>query len=146
MAIVNHSSTDHSKRENSSKEKIKRVLLLFAGTLTLILGIIGIVIPILPTTPFLLLSAACFTRSSKKFYNWLMNNKILGFYVRNYREGKGMPLKLKIFTVSLLWFTIMLSVLFFISIFWVRILLIIIAISVSIHIMLIRPKKKDSNS
>lgn len=146
MELVNHSSTDPSKRENSSKEKIKRVLLLFAGTLTLILGIIGIVIPILPTTPFLLLSAACFTRSSKKFYNWLMNNKILGFYVRNYREGRGMPLKLKIFTVSLLWFTILLSVFFFISILWVRILLIIIAITVSTHIMLIRPKKKDSNS
>ena len=144
MEIVNQSSMDNSKRESSSKEKIKRVLLLFAGTLTLILGIIGIVIPILPTTPFLLLSAACFTRSSKKFYNWLMNNKILGFYVRNYREGKGMPLKLKIFTVSLLWFTILLSVFFFISILWVRILLIIIAISVSTHIMLIRPKKKDS--
>lgn len=144
----------HQKSQNQTqnepnkidKERSKFVKGLYftAGTICLILGIIGIVLPILPTTPFLLLAAACYARSSERFYNWLLNNRILGSYIRNYREGKGMPIKIKIFTITLLWITILISV-FFIQILWVRILLIIIACAVSIHIILIRPKnrKKD---
>ena len=113
------------------------------GIICLSLGIIGIILPILPTTPFLLLAAACFSRSSERFYNWLLNNRILGSYIRNYREGKGMPKKVKIFTISMLWITILLTSFIFIQIIWVRYVLIIIAIAVTIHIILIRPKKKE---
>jgi uncharacterized membrane protein YbaN (DUF454 family) len=70
----------------------KRRLLIVAGTLFTGLGIIGIFVPILPTTPFLLLAAACFMRSSERFYHWLINNRILGAYVRDYMEGKGIPI------------------------------------------------------
>ena len=113
------------------------------GTLSLGLGIIGIVLPILPTTPFLLLAAACYARSSKKFHDWLLNNRILGSYIRNYIEGKGMPVKQKIFTISFLWITILISACLFIQILWIRYLLIIIAIGVSIHISLIKPKNRE---
>ena len=112
------------------------------GTASLILGIIGIALPILPTTPFLLLATACYARSSEKFYNWLLNNRILGSYIRNYIEGKGMPIKVKIFTISMLWITILISAFLIIQIIWVKIVLIIIAIAVTIHIILIRPKKR----
>lgn len=122
------------------QSKIKRVLYYFAGTSCLILGIFGIVLPILPTTPFLLLAAACYARSSEKAYNWMLNNKIFGKYIRNYQEGKGLPVKIRIFTIIFLWITITISIIF-IQIFWVQILLIIIAILVSIHVALIRPKK-----
>jgi hypothetical protein len=128
------------------KEKTKKILLIIGGTVSLFLGLIGIVIPVLPTTPFLLLSAAAYAKSSKKFYNWLINNKILGSYIRYYREGKGMPVKIKIFTISLLWIIILISAFFFITIVWVRILLIIIAVAVSTHIILIRPKKKKGDN
>ena len=124
------------------KKKIQNRLIFLGGTITLILGIIGIFIPILPTTPFLLISAAAYAKSSSRFHHWLLNNKILGFYIRNYKEGLGMPLKVKILTLTLLWVTIAISVLL-ISIIWVQILLIIIAVSVSIHIILIKPKKHD---
>ena len=116
-------------------------LYFFSGIICLVLGIIGIVLPVLPTTPFLLLAAACFSKSSKRVHNWLLNNRILGSYIRNYQEGKGMPLKVKVFTISMLWITMMITVFIFIHIFWIQVILIIIAIAVTIHISLIRPKK-----
>lgn len=125
--------------------KIKKTFLFLGGSIALILGCIGIVLPILPTTPFLLLAAACYALSSERFYNWLINNRVFGFYIRNYREGKGMPLRLKIFTITILWVTILLSAFLFITILWIQILLIIIAIAVTVHIILIRPKNQDNN-
>ena len=132
-------SSDKNRHEI---KKITKVLLFIGGSICLVLGVIGIVIPILPTTPFLLLTAACYARSSQKFYDWLLNNRILGYFIKNYREGKGMPLRLKIFTLTLLWITILLSVFLFVKHFWIQILLIIIALAVSVHIILIRPKIK----
>ena len=128
--------------DKKHRKKIVKALYFTGGTISLILGIIGIVLPILPTTPFLLLAAACYARSSKKFYDWLLNNRILGSYIRNYIEGRGMPLKVKIFTISMLWITILISAFLIIQISWVRLVLIIIAIAVTIHIILIRPKKE----
>lgn len=91
--------------------------------------------PLLPTTPFLLLAAACYIRSSEKFYNWLINNKYLGKYIKHYIEGTGIPLKGKIFSITILWFTILISAIFVIHIIWVKILLLVIAIGVTIHIL-----------
>ena len=136
---------EKSELESDNKKprkKIVKALYFTGGTISLILGIIGIVLPILPTTPFLLLATACYARSSEKFYNWLLNNRILGSYIRNYIEGRGMPIKVKIFTISMLWITILISAFLIIQIFWIRVVLIIIAIAVTIHIILIRPKKK----
>jgi len=93
----------------------------YCWNLFLGLGIIGIFLPILPTTPFLLLAAACYARSSKRFYDWLIGNKWLGTYIRNYMEGKGIPLKVKVFTTSLLWITILFSVFLIIYDLWVKI-------------------------
>ena len=131
-----------NKNEQILKKPIK-VLLISIGTFFIGVAIVGIFIPILPTTPFLLISAALFARSSKKFYNWLINNKIFGTYIKNYREGKGIPLKSKVITIALLWITIGCSVIFAIDIFWVRVILVIIAIGVTIHIIRIRPVNKS---
>ena len=108
------------------------------------ISIIGIFLPILPTTPFLLLAAALYAKSSKRFYGWLINNRILGRYIKNYREGKGIPLKVKIIAISILWITIGYSAIFAIDILWVRILLVIIAIGVTVHIALKKPRVKDN--
>ncbi len=132
--------------DKKPRTKIVKALYFIGGTISLILGIIGIVLPILPTTPFLLLAAACYARSSERFYNWLLNNRILGTYIRNYIEGRGMPIKIKIFTISMLWITILISAFLIIQIFWIRIVLIIIAIAVTIHIILIRPKKSPKTA
>lgn len=120
-----------------------KILLIASGTFFIGVGVIGIFIPVLPTTPFLLISAALYARSSQRFYNWLINNKIFGRFIKDYREGKGIPLRLKITTVILLWVTIGCSAIFAIDIFWVRFLLFLIAVGVTIHIIRIRPKDKS---
>jgi uncharacterized membrane protein YbaN (DUF454 family) len=119
----------------------KRRLLIAAGTLCAGLGIIGIFVPILPTTPFLLLAAACYMRSSERFYRWLTSNRIFGDYVKNYIEGRGMPAKIKTFTILLLWLTIGLSITFAVQSLVIRIVLLCVAAGVTTHIALIRRKK-----
>jgi len=121
----------------------KRRLLIGAGTLSTGLGIIGIFIPILPTTPFLLLAAACYMRSSDRFYQWLINNRMFGAYVRNYIKGRGMPVRIKIFTILLLWLTIGLSITFGVQNIAIRIVLICIAVGVTAHISLIKKRKVE---
>lgn len=102
------------------------------------LGILGIFLPLLPTTPLLLLAAACYARSSERFYNWLLYNKWFGNYVRNYQERKGVPLKVKALSVSLLWLTIGYSVAFVVHSPLVRVILILVALGVTTHILSIR--------
>ena len=119
-----------------------RILLIIAGTFFVGLGIVGIFVPVLPTTPFLLLAAACYARSSQRFYSWLLNNKWFGNYIRNYLERKGVPLKVKALTVTLLWITIGFSVAFAVQTLVARLILVLIAIGVSIHILSIRTLKQ----
>ena len=141
---MNTEDTKESEaKESRFRNKVINSIVFVVGLISLILGAIGIVLPVLPTTPFLLLSAACFAKSSKKFYNWLMNNRVFGTIIKNYKEGKGMPIKTKIFTLSTLWITMMITIFFFVKILWVQIILWIIVIAVSTHIILIRPKNRS---
>ena len=119
----------------------KKILFITLGTFFVGIAIVGIVIPILPTTPFLLLSAALYARSSKRFYDWLLNNRLFGKYIKNYREGKGIPVYLKIMVITLLWITIGVSIVFAVELWVVRILLVVIALGVSIHILKIRTSR-----
>jgi uncharacterized membrane protein YbaN (DUF454 family) len=116
----------------------KRRLLIAAGTFCTGVGIVGIFVPILPTTPFLLLAAACYMRSSERFYRWLINNRVFGAYVRNYIEGRGMPIRIKLATILLLWLAIGLSITFAVQSLVIRIILVSVAVGVTVHIALIR--------
>lgn len=80
------------------------------GSVSLALGILGIFLPLLPTTPFLLLASACYLRGSERLHAWLIGNRFLGPYITNIREKKGMPVKAKIITIALLWASILFSV------------------------------------
>lgn len=75
------------------------------------IGLIGIIIPGLPTTPLMILAAACFAKSSQRFYDWIINNKIFGKHVKNYREGKGIPAKSKKVIIPTLWFFVIFAIL-----------------------------------
>ncbi|MBS3749037.1 MAG: YbaN family protein [Candidatus Thermoplasmatota archaeon] len=132
---------DTDQQKHIIRNPLIRYILIFSGFLFLSLGIIGVFIPILPTTPFLLLSAACFARSSKKFYNWLLTNKWFGSYIRNYYEGKGIALPVKIIVITLLWITILISILMIAPNSLIKFVLILIAGIVSLHIILIKTYK-----
>lgn len=116
----------------------KRTILLVCGTLSVGLGILGIFLPLLPTTPFLLLAAGCYARSSGRFYNWLLTNRLCGRYIRNYREGRGIPVRQKAFTIALLWVTVTATALFFMHAWWIRLVLLVVAVSVTVHVLRIR--------
>ena len=123
-------------------KKIRNLTLIALGTLSLALGVLGIFVPLLPTTPFILLSAALYARSSKRFYHWLIYNKWLGRYIRDYREGRGVPLGAKIVSINLLWITIGYAVFYLIDPVWLKILLLLIALTVSIHLLFLPTRKR----
>ena len=116
-------------------------LLIVCGTLCVALGVLGMLLPVLPTTPFLLLAAFCYAHGSKRFYHRLTTNRWFGEYIRNYREGRGIPSKQKIFTILLLWLTIGSTTLFAVSLWWLRLVLLGIAIGVTIHLARVKTYK-----
>lgn len=117
---------------------LKKVFFIVTGTITLVLGIVGIVVPVLPTTPFLLLSAICYIRGSQRLYNTLLSNRFFGSYIKNYLEGRGISLKMKVWTLCLLWITILFSAILATDNPTIRIILACVLIGVTIHILLIK--------
>lgn len=114
--------------------KLTKVILVVLGSIFVSLGILGIFLPLLPTTPFLLLGASCYIKGSERLYKWLLNNKLLGEYIRNYREKNGIPLKTKIFAIAMLWCTMLFTIVLVLSNIYFRLLLLVIAIGVTWHI------------
>ncbi len=100
--------------------KFVKIVYVFLGTLSLALGIVGIVVPGLPTTPFLLLTATLYVRSSPKLYDKVIKNRYLGPYILQYKENKGMTKQQKLSAMGLMWFMITVSTVFLIPILWVK--------------------------
>ncbi len=120
-----------------------RYLFIVLGIISLGLGALGVVLPVLPTTPFLLLAAALFIRGSEKYYNWLMNHRLFGPFISDYINHKSVPLTSKVIALIMLWTTILSTVIFFINALWLRILLLGIATAVSVHILQLKTKKRS---
>lgn len=112
-----------------------KTLYITLGTVSLALGILGIFLPLLPTTPFLLLTAALYFKGSPRLYQWLLNHKYLGPYIRNFRENKAIPLRAKVISLLLMWGTMLYCIFFLIPLVWVNILLFLIAAGVTYHIL-----------
>ena len=126
------------------KSGIIKSLLILAGGLSVGLGVAGIFLPLLPTTPFLLLAAACYAQSSPHRLQRLLRNRWFGRYLRDYRGGRGIPAWVKAWTLTLLWATIALTAIFATGLLWVRILLGTIAIGVTLHILMLPTADKKS--
>ncbi|HCW04755.1 MAG TPA: DUF454 domain-containing protein [Clostridium sp.] len=122
-------------------KNIKKFLLIVIGIVAMGLGMLGIILPVLPTTPFLLLSAACFIRSSEKLYNFLITNKYFGHYIKDYREGKGIPKKTKVIALVMLWATILPCIVFFIDKLIIQLVIFAIASTVTVYIIKIKNKE-----
>jgi uncharacterized membrane protein YbaN (DUF454 family) len=114
---------------------VLRYCLIIIGWTSVVLGVVGIFLPLLPTTPFLLLAVSCFAKSSKRFHGWLLNQPQLGPYIHLYLDGKGIPVKAKAYILIMLWFTISTSALFFVDPVAIKLSLLGIASAVSIYII-----------
>ena len=93
------------------RSKFSRIIWFMLGFTVMCIGLVGIVVPGLPTTPLMILAAACFAKSSQKFYDWIINNKMFGHHVKNYREGKGIPKKSKPIILGTMWTFVLFAVL-----------------------------------
>lgn len=138
-----------NQKNITNKENIKlhnsalvRWSLIISGVFLVIIGIIGVFLPLLPTTIFFILAAWCFARSSERFYLWIHNNKFFGKYLSSYKSGNGMTLKSKIFSLSFLWLGILTSAVFLTQNLYIRILLMLIAVGVTWHLAAIKTAKE----
>ena len=113
---------------------MQRILFIVLGSVCVGLGVIGIFVPLMPTTVFLLLAGFFYARSSPRFYNWLLNHRWLGTYLRNYRDGRGVPMRDKVITLVVLWVSIGLTSIFLVHTWWVILMLLVIAAGVTIHL------------
>ena len=118
-------------------------ILIILGSISLALGVAGIFLPVLPTTPFLLLAASLYLKGSKPLYDRLMAHEHLGTYIRNFQENKAIPLKVKITSVTMIWVTLLYCAFFVAKALWMSLVFIAIATGVTIHILRFKTLKKE---
>lgn len=125
---------------------VRKAILIFVGTVCVGLGLLGMFLPLLPTTVFLLLAAYCYSKSSDRFYTWLLTNRYCGKYISNYRSGRGISLRQKVSTITILWASIGLSIWLMNGKLWVSLLLAAIAIGVSVHILWLKTYRPEADT
>ena len=111
-----------------------KLVLNIVGVLAVLLGLIGIFVPLLPTTPFLLLAAACFARGSQRLHGWLLNNGLFGRFLRDYEQGKGIPARAKVIALLMMWSSLVLAMWRYESL-TVRLVLLATGAGVSIYLL-----------
>ena len=124
--------------------KIKQIALISLGSLSIVLGTIGIIMPILPTTPFVLLAAGCFSASSERLSKKLEESRLFGSYLRHWRTNEGVPVKTKVRAIIWLWLGLSISVAI-VRNGTVAILLVIIGTIVTLHLIIIKTKKEETH-
>lgn len=137
------SISERDVRIELKKNRIVRALYMTGGTVSLALGIIGIFLPGLPTTPFVLLSAALYAKSSEKLYNWLLNNKFLGPRIKNYQRQKGVPLKGKYKIIAFMLTMVFISSLIVAKVLFLKIVIISAGVIGAIVVRFVVPTAKD---
>lgn len=112
-----------------------RILLIVTGVCSVGLAVAGIFLPLLPTVPLLLLAAACFARSSERCYGWLIGHARLGPMIRGYLHGRGIPRRAKVSAITMLWFSLSLSIFLVRGSCWLQFGLVVIGISVTCYLV-----------
>ena len=122
---------------------LKKRLLIIGGTLSLGLGVVGMFLPVLPTTPFLLLTAYCYLRGSRRLYKWLMNHRLLGGYIQNYIKYRAISRNAKIASLAVLWLSLSISITV-LGGTAIRLLLVLVGVGVSIHLLILKTLPKET--
>ncbi|TQS84482.1 YbaN family protein [Candidatus Methanomassiliicoccus intestinalis] len=117
---------------------MKRTVCTILGTIAVMLGAVGIVLPVMPTVPFILAAAALFSAGNPKMHDWLINTKHFGPFIENYQSGRGIPRQLKFKTLVFLWIMLSISMFFTYKNSIVLLILMIVGILVSVHILTIK--------
>jgi uncharacterized membrane protein YbaN (DUF454 family) len=121
-----------------------KIFLTILGLVSFALAVAGIFLPLLPTTPLLLLAAWCFVRSSPHLYEWLMRHPKFGPYIRNFRESRAIPLRVKVVSVAMIWLTIGYCIVAVVDEYlWAQILMFALAAAISWHILSYKTLKRD---
>ena len=129
-----NSQTGIESTSPAVRSKTLQLILIAAGICSVALGVVGIFLPVMPTTIFLILAAACFVRSSDRLHCWLQNHRILGPYLQAVKGRSGMPRRAKVTTLVVLWSSILCSAFIFVELLWLRLLLLAVACGVSVFI------------
>ena len=117
-----------------TRSRALRAVFVALGTLFLAIGIVGIFVPLLPTTPFLLLASACYLRGSRRMHEWLLSHGRLGTYIRAYEEGRGIPRRAKVLALLMMWASIGYAVYRF-AIPWLQAALLLVAAGVTVYLL-----------
>lgn len=125
--------------------QLKKILYITAGILSVVIGTIGAFIPLLPTVPFLLLAAYFFARSSPRFYMWLHTNRWFGKILTNYSEGRGIPLKAKVYLIVLFWLVVGYSLVNVIESTVGKIIMAAVGVGVTIHLLLLKTYRESQD-
>ncbi len=124
---------------------MKKTLLLISGWLLVAVAAVGVILPVLPTTPFVLLAACCFSLSSERLYRFLLNNRFFGPYIENYKTKQGVSAAHKARAIVTLWVLLILSAVIA-RILWLTLLLAAVGIGVTIHLLLMKTKKEPTDA
>jgi len=127
------------------KSALLRWILISCGWIAVAGGVAGIFLPLLPTVPFLLLAVACFSKSSERFHRWLVEHNHLGPLLRDYLRGAGIPLRAKAIAIGMVWVSFPATTILFARDFWLKILLIAVAVGVTLYLLSL-PTAMDDNS
>lgn len=122
-----------------------KLLFNIIGVLAVLLGILGLFLPLLPTTPFLLLASACFARGSDRLHGWLLNHRVFGVYLRNFEAGNGIPLRAKIVASVMMWSSLLVAIVRFEHL-GLRVALVLIGASVSLYLWRYLPTLRTRRS
>ena len=120
---------------NHVKSDLLRWILICCGWISIVAGVIGIFLPLVPTVPFLLLAVACFARSSERFHSWLVEHNHLGPLVRDYLNGTGIPRRAKRTAIGMIWVTLPASTFLFAQVLWLKVLLMTIAVGITLYLL-----------
>ena len=143
MRTQDSETTEELRRQvHESRSTLVKVTLVIVGSICVGLGVLGIILPVLPTTPFLLLAAICYSHSSERFYVWLLSNRFFGQYIRDWRENRGLSIAVKLWVIFVLVVSMSISIIFFIPIMPVKVFCIISGVGITAYIWSL-PTKRD---
>ena len=128
---------DHAAAERATRdlpERLRRIVYFAAGATSVALGVIGVFVPLWPTTCFLLLAGWCFSRSSPRAERWLHENRLFGRYLRDYREHGIISPRVRMTSVAILWAFIGASAFLLLEHAWAVALLVLVAAAVTAHL------------